>query len=53
MGIKKNKPKQRVTVTLEIDKYSILLTQAKIKGLPLPTYCRLLLSEFAEVPLKV
>jgi hypothetical protein len=35
---------------LEEEKHAILEDQAKRKGLSVPTYCRLLLSEWAEVP---
>lgn len=40
----------RVTVMLEEEKYAVLEELSKKKGLSVPTYCRLLLSEWAEVP---
>ena len=39
----------RVTIMLNEDKYAALEQQAHEKGLPVATYCRMLLSEFAEV----
>jgi hypothetical protein len=38
----------RVTVTLDAEKHLLLTKYSKKKGLPLPTICRLLLSEDAD-----
>lgn len=38
----------RITVTLRKEKISILAEEANKKGLPLPTFCRILLSETAD-----
>ena len=43
----------RTTITLNEDKHRALGKQADDKGMPLPTYMRMLLSEFAEVPTKI
>lgn len=42
--------KIRVTVLLPKDKHAELEIQAKRKGISTPTYCTMLLSEWAEVP---
>lgn len=38
----------RVTVTLSLDRIAALEKKAAKKGLPMPTYCRALLSEVAD-----
>lgn len=38
----------RITVTLRKEKVSALAAEADKKGLPLPTFCRILLSETAD-----
>ena len=43
-----NKNTGRVTVTLSIDRIKVLEKLAKGKGIPMPTYCRVMLSEIAD-----
>lgn len=38
----------KVTVTLSDSKHQSLMVMAAKKGLPVPTYCRVLLSEIAD-----